>query len=624
MVSVSVKMCDIKNCTNDMSRDGLCKNHYDVRWRKIKNGEFVCAYKNCIEKQYAFKICRKHWQNRRYGMKVESERVDESIRKEYLDSLELKKAFDAGDNTSPDGVRSEFEVCYDLGDPDDHALNAIKWIETHLFIKGEDGGLSRVVLYPWQKRFIANIYSRDDNGKYRKRHAVSSMARKNGKTELTAFLILLHLDGTESIHDGQIYAAASAQHQAKYLYKRVQNMIEWNRDAFEQGLLKHDPIDTRMKVLERGMEHLENGTTFKAISKKNSSAQGLNASLVVIDELAHHDTIDLYNSLLSGQSYKNPLSIAISTRSNKPANPLDEVFKFDKLDSYYIDLYEVPTTFSDSNDDYWYLANPSIKHDVNLLEAVIEHEKTIHESSTARNRFQFERLNQSVNPEDALITRENWEKNHDKEFDVSELHGKKCYGGLDLSNIRDLTAFALYFPDDDAFLCWSWLPEAQLYERQQSDKVPYMVYAEDGTLLTTSGSVVDKIEVARDIEVLCQDFDVEGIYYDRALIKGMIEHPEFGMLDIPRFIEFDTSWRKMVPAWMRFDELLQAGKLRHDGNPLLTRAASAVVKKVMAGGSIMPMKRSGDDRVDPLFALFYAIGGAIDDEFIDLDMSTWI
>lgn len=40
----------------------------------------------------------------------------------------------------------------------------------------------------------------------------------------------------------------------------------------------------------------------------------------------------------------------------------------------------------------------------------------------------------------------------EEDFDLQELQGEECYGGLDLSGTRDLTSLALFFPKKES--CW--------------------------------------------------------------------------------------------------------------------------------------------------------------------------
>ena len=64
----------------------------------------------------------------------------------------------------------------------------------------------------FQKDFIRSIYEPADARTPNRRlvrRAVFSVARKNGKTELAAALILAHLIGPESELNGEIYSAAN-------------------------------------------------------------------------------------------------------------------------------------------------------------------------------------------------------------------------------------------------------------------------------------------------------------------------------------------------------------------------------------------------------------------------------
>jgi phage terminase large subunit-like protein len=44
----------------------------------------------------------------------------------------------------------------------------------------------------------------------------------------------------------------------------------------------------------------------------------------------------------------------------------------------------------------------------------------------------------------------------EENFDPDELEGEECYGGLDLSGSRDLTALALFFPKQRKLLVEFW------------------------------------------------------------------------------------------------------------------------------------------------------------------------
>ena len=84
------------------------------------------------------------------------------------------------------------------------ADDAIIWIEDFCRIpEGPDVG-SKVKLRPWQKREIKKIY----NNRAGTRRAIISFGRKNAKTTLAAFLLLVHLCGPEHKPNAQLFSAA--------------------------------------------------------------------------------------------------------------------------------------------------------------------------------------------------------------------------------------------------------------------------------------------------------------------------------------------------------------------------------------------------------------------------------
>ena len=71
-----------------------------------------------------------------------------------------------------------------------------------------------VVLREWQREALRAIY---DNP-HGTRRAILSFGRKNGKTALSAFLVLLHLCGPEAQANSRIYSAAQSRDQAGLLF----------------------------------------------------------------------------------------------------------------------------------------------------------------------------------------------------------------------------------------------------------------------------------------------------------------------------------------------------------------------------------------------------------------------
>lgn len=106
------------------------------------------------------------------------------------------------------------------------AERVISFIEKLKITIGDDAG-KNFRLREWQKDFIRDVYSPCDKTSNRVvRRAVLSIARKNGKTELAAALILVHLIGPEAELNGEIYSAANDREQAAIVFFAVKRMIE--------------------------------------------------------------------------------------------------------------------------------------------------------------------------------------------------------------------------------------------------------------------------------------------------------------------------------------------------------------------------------------------------------------
>src|SRR5688572_5687113 len=89
------------------------------------------------------------------------------------------------------------------------AARNIEWVEKYCVIpEGKDVG-KPVVLRQWQKDELRKIY---DNP-HGTRMALVSFGKKNAKTTLSAFLLLLHLSGPEAKRNSQLVSTAQSREQ---------------------------------------------------------------------------------------------------------------------------------------------------------------------------------------------------------------------------------------------------------------------------------------------------------------------------------------------------------------------------------------------------------------------------
>ena len=70
------------------------------------------------------------------------------------------------------------------------------------------------------------------------------------------------------------------------------------------------------------------------------------------------------------------------------------------------------------------------------------------------------------------------------------------------------------------------------------------------------------------------------------------------------------GYKDISPAVDRLEGLVEEGKLRHDGHPVLAMAAANAKVEMDAAGNRKLSKRRSQGRIDPLVALTMAVGVA--------------
>jgi phage terminase large subunit-like protein len=146
----------------------------------------------------------------------------------------------------------------------------IAWIEATCRIpEGEFVGRP-VRLRPWQRKIVKGIYDTPT------RRAIISFGRKNAKTTLSAFLLLLHLCGPEARPNSQLFSAAQSRDQAAILFTLASKTVRMSPElnAF---------VAIRETAKQLACEEL--GTLYRALSADATTAYGLSPVFIVHDEL---------------------------------------------------------------------------------------------------------------------------------------------------------------------------------------------------------------------------------------------------------------------------------------------------------------------------------------------------
>lgn len=484
----------------------------------------------------------------------------------------------------------------------------IQWIEFHARIpEGKDVG-KEVRLREWQKREIRKIY---DNP-HGTRRAIVSFGRKNAKTTLAAFLLLLHTCGPEARPNSQLNSAAQSKDQAAILFKLAAKVVRLS------------PTLNPVIVIRDTIKELfcpELGTLYKALSAEASTAYGLSPAFLVHDELGQvkGPRSELYDALETAVgAHENPLSIIISTQAPTDADLLsvliDDALAGDDP-RVVLSLYT-----ADPDDDPFAektirKANPAFGDFLNAKE-VLAMAEDARRMPSRENEYRNLILNQRVDRTTPFISKSLWQANG---AEVSEWDADaEVWAGLDLASVHDLTAFVPISWKEDA---WEvrptfWLPEYGLAEKSRADRVPYDLWADKGLLQTTPGKAVEYEFVACQIFGFWQKHKKLKVAFDRWgmkhlrpwLIKAGFTEDQLEEI----FVEFGQGFQSMSPALRDTEAALLANKVRHGDQPVLTMCAANAVVTMDPAGNRKLNKAKAAGRIDGMVALAMAFGIAPD------------
>ncbi|SPZ33004.1 Phage terminase-like protein, large subunit [Raoultella planticola] len=179
----------------------------------------------------------------------------------------------------------------------------------------------------------------------------------------------------------------------------------------------------------------------------------------------------------------------------------------------------------------WKKANPSLGHtfEESYLREQVTQARGMPSKESIVRRLNFCQWVDAANP---WMSSDVW-MGCEESFEPDELEGEECYGGLDLSGSRDLTALALFFPKQRKLLGGVLDPKDTLLERAKTDRVPYDSWERDGHIQPHLAKQWKYGFVAQRIADLTQKFDIKAIAFDQYRIKYLEPELEEASVSVP-------------------------------------------------------------------------------------------
>ncbi len=476
---------------------------------------------------------------------------------------------------------------------------AIAWIEAFCRVpKGPDVG-KPIRLLEYQREILHGVFDTPT------RRVIISMGRQNGKTLLSACLMLLHLCGPRHQRNGLLVSSALTREQASILFTAAVQMVRLSPELSATV----DVIEFQKMLRCRDL-----GTTFRALSADALPQLGLSPYFVVHDELGGVEGpfSKLYDVLESGAAAQaDPLSVIISTQARSDTDLLSRLIDdaqtgADQKVKLY--LWTADPALDLLDEESWRQANPALGEFLRIDEIRAQAESAQRMPSMEAS-FRNLHRNERIDATSQFISPQVWAENGAM---PSPLDGATVHGGLDLGSVADLTALMLV-ADDGSVHTFAWMPAEGLAEKSRLDRVEYSRWAREGLLLTTPGRAQNYDFVARFLRTIFDRCNVASIGFDRYNMKFLmpcLERAGFTEEEMGRFVEYGQGFLGIAGAIRELEVRLLEKTLKHGNHPVLTMCAANAAVLIDDAGNRKFTKRKSTGRIDALVALAMAVSAA--------------
>jgi|TARA_B110000908_G_scaffold123473_2_gene144816 phage terminase large subunit-like protein len=471
-------------------------------------------------------------------------------------------------------------------------------------VKGELAGKS-FDLEPWQLFLFSQVFGwrrRSNKNERRFREILIEVARKNGKSFICSAIALYELLFGDA--GAEVYSVATKTDQAK---------IVWD-SAGEMAKKMDTRLSGKLSQTVSAIKCDERFSSFKPLARDSKSLDGLNPSLVIIDEAGAIEDRNIIGVMTSAVGARlSPLIIYITTAY------------FSKVTSYYEKRSYAESILKgrlsddrifamiytlDEQDDWrdptvWLKANPNLNVSINTdyLQSQVNQADAV---IAQRPGVLVKHFNLWQSSSSAWIDVKHWENS------VGQVVREgPCYLGMDLAQTRDLCAVTRVWDNGNGQYSvdfMTWLPQSAVENAPPHIRPMYLQAIESGVLKITEGVTTDYREIQSFIEQTCKQHSVHSICadpYNATQLVNELEDKGLPVLMVRQGISHLSAPSKETEVWITEE------RLKHDGNPFLLWQLSncAVYTDLNANIKV----RKGDDqnlKIDSIIALIMAVSAA--------------
>lgn len=508
---------------------------------------------------------------------------------------------------------------------------AIGFFEDVLRLNGGQFEGKKFVVLPWQAFVIGSLFGwKNADGTRRFSVAYVETGKGSGKSPLAAGIGLYGL-----VADGEpraeIYAAATKKDQAQVLFRDAVAMVE------QSPALNKRVAMSGAKGKEWNIAHGDSASFFRPISADDGQS-GPRPHMALLDEIHEHKNSNVVEMCRAGvKSRRQPLIFMITNSGTDKRTMCWEYHDYgakvsagqlqdDSFFAFVCSLDEGDDPFKDES--CWGKANPSLEYGIpglKYLRDQVTQARGMPSKEALVRRLNFCEWTEASAP---WLAADVWLGCEEKTM-PDDFYGRSGVAAFDIASTTDLCAFVVALDpvaDDPVTRLFSyfWLPGDGLQDKADRDRVPYLVWRDQGYLTALPGRAVNKRSVLHKISALASMFELREVGCDRWRLEDYQQMAEDEGISLPPLVPFGQGFKDMAPAVDEFEARLLNGQMRHDGNPVMTWCAANAVLDTDPAGNRKVTKERATGRVDGIVAGVMAVGMTLGEQTDEGDFDDFI
>lgn len=462
-------------------------------------------------------------------------------------------------------------------------------------------GKTRYKLTPIQVFQFSNIlaFYKPDTNKRLIREALLFVPRKFSKTTSVASLSINDLLFGDA--NAQTYVAANSYNQAKVCFDEIRNILKSLDPKFRHFKINREIIYNRIK----------GKTSFaRCLASNPDKLDGLNASMVIVDEYSQADSAALKNVLTSSMGARlNPLTVVITTASDKETAPFVEMLKMYKAilrgeienDSIFAHIFEPDVDDEEGDPATWRKVQPHMGITVYEDFYIDAYQKALYSAPDALE-FRTKLLNVF-----AVDSTTKWieAKQIEERFKDIRIESIDTYpltmAAVDLS-VRDdfsTVTYNIYSKESGSFHSHTdyYFPEGAL--KDHPNRELYEGWAKAGYLILCDGDIIDYQQIVNDILARAKYLQIMGVGYDPYKSAEFVNLLTYSVGGASEYIKpVKQTYGTFTSPIESFELALYRSKLTFSPNPITPYCFSNAVLDEDRNMNKKPVKKTHNAKID--------------------------